>query len=428
MAWVRARRDRLFFADADARDLGVVRVLFAAMLLALSFVYQSDFPLWATVRPWVWAPVPAFRDWPIGGPASEGMLRLLLWTWRAALGFMMIGLWTRGSSVVAAVVGFIILGLPQNFGKVNHHYGLIALCLVILAVSKAGDAWSVDRLRRLARDARGPFVPDPPAVGAEYRWPMALMQVMAVMVLWSAGLAKLRSPGLVAWITTDNLYYTIIRHFYTHRPPLQLGLWIVQWPLLCKVLAAGALLLELGAPVLLVLRGRWRLVLLASLAGMMLGFGLVLGVLFIHFILALCILFLPWRRIGAWLAARLPVRRFTLLFDGSCGLCRRTVAVVAALDVMARVEIRDALGEWPQLAARFPMLTQAECLASMRAVRSDGKTYEGFAAYRALAWAIPLWWPLLPLVYLPGVPLVGREIYARIAAGRYVDGCPVPER
>jgi hypothetical protein len=425
--WLPRQWNAFFFAGGDARDLGVVRAIFAGMLLVLSFLYQRDFPLWADVTPWTWSPVLAFRGM-APGHLQEPALSLLLWAWRAALALTAIGLWTRWASVIAAATGFLVLGLPQNFGKINHHYGLVALCLVVLAASRAGDGWSLDRLRQVARDARGPFHPNPPRLGAEYRWPLALMQVLAVLVLWSAGIAKLRSPGAVAWITTDNLYFTIIRHFYTHRPPVGLGLWLTQWPLLCKAFAAGALVLELGSPVILFLKGRWRMLMLAMLAGMMLGFGVLLGVLFLHFILTLVIVYLPWREAGAWVAARLSVRRFTVLFDGSCGICRKTVAVISALDVMQRIEIRDALGEWPLLSSRFPSLTQAQCLESMRVVRDDGRIYDGFEGYRALAWAIPLWWPLLPFLYLPPVPLIGRGVYGRVAVGRHAAGCPLPEQ
>jgi hypothetical protein len=95
---------------------------------------------------------------------------------------------------------------------------------------------------------------------------------------------------------------------------------------------------------------------------------------------------------------------------------------------MDRVEIRDALAEWPDLAPHFPGLTQAQCLESMRVVRSDGRTYNGFEGYRALAWGIPLWWPLLPVLYLPVVPTIGHAVYARIATGRFRTGCPLPEQ
>ncbi len=384
--------NRTFFSPGDARDLGIVRVLLATMVLALSFIYQSDFPLFGQMRPWVWDPLPLFRGTPAGLP-SEPVLWVVLWVWRIALALTALGLWTRISSLVMVAGGFLVLGLPENLGKVSHSYGLIMLCMVILAFSHAGDAWSLDRLFQIARNARGPFVRDPPAIGPEYRWPLLLMQLMATLVLWSAGVAKLRSPGPVRWIMTDNLRNTMVRHFYTHHPPIQLGLWLAQWPVVGRVLAASTLLLELSTPLLVFLRGRWRALMLAAVAGMMLGFGLVLGVLFLHFVLALCILFVPWRAVGAWIAARVPVHSFTVLFDGSCGLCRKTVGVIAALDLMDRVEIRDALGEWPALAPRFPSLTQLQCLESMHVVRSDGRIYDGFEGYRALAWAIPAWWP-----------------------------------
>lgn len=413
-----------WFAPADARDLAVVRVLLASILLVLSFWYQADTARWAQVTPWVWDPVLPFR-WTRPEWFTVPLLTLLLWTWRASLFFLTIGLFTRTSAVVVAVTGFIVLGLPQNLGKVNHHYGLVALCLMILAVARPGDAWSVDRLRKIVRNATGPFRAEPDAEGPEYRWPLRLMQVMAVLVLFSAGVAKLRIAG-PAWVWSDNLQNTMLRHFYTHQPMLNVGLWLAQHPLLSRFLAAGAVLTELSAPLLLVTRGWIRSMILAAVLGLLLGFGLVLGVMFLHLILTVLVLFVPWRALGAWVAARLPVRSFAVLYDGSCRLCRKTVGVMAAVDAMDRVEIRDALTEWPEISARWPSLDQLQCLESMHVVRSNGKVYDGFAGYRALAWAIPLWWPLLPLLYLPGVPRIGQAIYERVAAGRLKEGCAVP--
>jgi hypothetical protein len=34
----------------------------------------------------------------------------------------------------------------------------------------------------------------------------------------------------------------------------------------------------------------------------------------------------------------------------------------------------------------------------------------GFAAYRSIAWVLPIASPALPILYLPGVPAVGRRI------------------
>jgi hypothetical protein len=49
----------------------------------------------------------------------------------------------------------------------------------------------------------------------------------------------------------------------------------------------------------------------------------------------------------------------------------------------------------------------------------SGRTYFGFAAYRAMAWRIPAFWPVVPALYLPGVRFAGDAIYRRIAERRH---------
>ena len=48
----------------------------------------------------------------------------------------------------------------------------------------------------------------------------------------------------------------------------------------------------------------------------------------------------------------------------------------------------------------------------------SGKTYAGFDAFRALAWHIPILWPLAPFLYIPGVPVIGRIVYEHISLNR----------
>jgi len=61
-------------------------------------------------------------------------------------------------------------------------------------------------------------------------------------------------------------------------------------------------------------------------------------------------------------------------------------------------------------------------------VTASRKIETGFDAYRAIAWSIPLLIPLAPLLYLPGVPAIGRRVYAAVARRRLRGGCPVPNR
>ena len=88
----------------------------------------------------------------------------------------------------------------------------------------------------------------------------------------------------------------------------------------------------------------------------------------------------------------------------------------------------DALNGWAEIHAAFPGLSQDDCLETMHVVTASGQVKTGFDAYRAISWSIPLFWPIAPLLYVPGVPLAGRRVYARVARNRHRAGCPVPER
>lgn len=122
---------------------------------------------------------------------------------------------------------------------------------------------------------------------------------------------------------------------------------------------------------------------------------------------------------------RLIHGRLTVLFDGDCGLCQRTMTVIRRLDVFGRVEICDVLRQWRILQNRYPQLSHRACIDDMHAVTETGAVFTGFAAYRALAWVLPAGWLLLPLLYLPGVAWAGQRVYRRIADSRYHNGCPV---
>jgi len=145
---------------------------------------------------------------------------------------------------------------------------------------------------------------------------------------------------------------------------------------------------------------------------------------------AFCYLFwVPWEKMGAVLKNSTDThRRHHFLYDGSCGLCQKTVAVLRRVDLLGRIVFHDALRDWPAIQAAFPGLRQEECLENMHVVTSSGRVETGFDAYRAISWSVPLLWPIAPLLYLPGVPTVGRRVYAAVARGRHRGGCPVPTR
>jgi predicted DCC family thiol-disulfide oxidoreductase YuxK len=137
--------------------------------------------------------------------------------------------------------------------------------------------------------------------------------------------------------------------------------------------------------------------------------------------------FLPWPAIGGALKRAWRRPGFVVVYDGSCGLCRRTMAVLRAVDVFECLEIHDAVADWDVLHRRFPHLSPDACLRDMHVlICDDGRVRVGYAGYRALAAGLPLAWVVLPFLYLPGARLIGDRIYRRVAARRHAEGCALP--
>jgi hypothetical protein len=93
------------------------------------------------------------------------------------------------------------------------------------------------------------------------------------------------------------------------------------------------------------------------------------------------------------------------------------------MDWLGRIETLS-LALDKEVARRYPRLEHADLLLEMHVVDARGRVWRGFHAFRRLARILPPLWPLLPFLYLPGVPLLGGALYARIAASRCRDEEP----
>ncbi|HEY1629001.1 MAG TPA: DUF393 domain-containing protein [Tepidisphaeraceae bacterium] len=110
-----------------------------------------------------------------------------------------------------------------------------------------------------------------------------------------------------------------------------------------------------------------------------------------------------------------------VLFDGGCGICSRTARALHHLDLFHKTVPLDIAHEWPVIHEKFPRITFEAAMRDMHVVVEDGEIFRGFDAYRSLAWILPLFWIVLPLLYLPPVRWLGWRIYRRVADNR--RGC-----
>ena len=82
-----------------------------------------------------------------------GAIALIQIAFKLALALAAVGLFTRLALAAAFGCSVYLLGLPQNFGQIQHFDTLVVLVFGILAMSRAGDAWSIDAWRRSRRGA-----------------------------------------------------------------------------------------------------------------------------------------------------------------------------------------------------------------------------------------------------------------------------------
>jgi predicted DCC family thiol-disulfide oxidoreductase YuxK len=111
---------------------------------------------------------------------------------------------------------------------------------------------------------------------------------------------------------------------------------------------------------------------------------------------------------------RLPTE-ITLIFDGACGFCMRSVRLIRALDRDGRVTTVPY--QRPGTPEAYG-LTAAQCEATIRAVTSEGEHHSGAAAINAalavaLGSRLPLW-----LYRAPGIEQLQDLGYAFIARNR----------
>jgi predicted DCC family thiol-disulfide oxidoreductase YuxK len=121
-----------------------------------------------------------------------------------------------------------------------------------------------------------------------------------------------------------------------------------------------------------------------------------------------------------------PVSEVSLIYDGLCLFCIRSLRVVRALDLRQKLDFHDA-NDRAGVLARYPALADVDLDAAMYAVDSRGRVYQGFYAFRRIAWTSPLEWWLVPLLYFPGVSFVGARVYALIASNRTRLGCRIED-
>ena len=235
---------RLTEAD-DPRNLAVLRIATFATLLVVP-AGREEFL--------VHLGLPDALRFPPGGLGSlvaalapePEFGRTVLLAWIAVVAMAAAGFLTRFSTIAAALLSILVLGVPQIHGKVNHAHHLVWFAM-LLAASPCGDAWSFDSWIRGRRGI--------PHRDRRYGVPLRFAWLLLGMVYFFPGFWKLWTGG-VDWFASDHLRHQIWLQWTTQgdwRPVID----PTGWPWLIRFGALGTIIFELSF-VFLVLDRRTR--------------------------------------------------------------------------------------------------------------------------------------------------------------------------
>lgn len=318
MRRVREALASFVFAGASAERLGATRLCLGALLIPFFWMQFASFFEAASLGArfhfidpiWYFRALGIARFQPLLAQAGVVLLTL-------ALAAFALGWRTRASAVAALLLIVFLKGMRDSVAGDVHHRELIPFhVLLFFACSRCGEAFSLDALRSAPRAPLGPLAE------WEAAWPIRASQLYVASFYWWSGLAKLRASGAY-WFGPDVSAQLMLeratRFGLAGGAPQDgsaLGLWLGQQHELLWLAGAGVAAMELGFPLLLLLRSRWaRLVFVGAVSFFHLANYVLLNVQFL-FMPVVFVVFFDVASFAARLAPRLA--RARQLGAGAC--------------------------------------------------------------------------------------------------------------
>ncbi|MEK9144165.1 MAG: DCC1-like thiol-disulfide oxidoreductase family protein [Elusimicrobiota bacterium] len=406
--------DVLFLESRPSISLSLFRMAVAATVglhVLPTFLEMGDNYLSTAFREYnpSFFPVP-FLEWTAGNP--DWAVWAMAGVFTASLFFFFIGFLTPLSGAV------LYAGSYYFYARNSLHIGtlswdmFLAVFFLVFWCPYLGDSFSVDSLLR--------GDPEPWLKKRPFFIQRLLQMVLASFYFYTA-LWKCWPGG--NWLGDHPFYY--LMHYPDAGVMKQFpGRSILAAsPELCDWVEGIVLVSEFTAPLWLFWR---RTRVFAVAAGFLFHALLVLTMhvptIFFFLFPPMLLLFIDPEDAVAWIERRREAwakawGRHRLIFDGSCGFCRASLARLRALDPAGRLEAVDFRATDASLL--HPALTPEACLARIHLLERDGRLSGGFDAFRRLSLLLPMLWPLAPLMNVPGLGLLGEPVYDWIARRRF---------
>jgi predicted DCC family thiol-disulfide oxidoreductase YuxK len=326
--------------------------------------------------------------------SPEWLVGLFVWLFYIFWFSFLIGLRTQISCIGMTLCCYYFYALNcYHIGTLSWDILLVTLFLMCLT-PYPGDYFSLDAIKR--RDINAWQRPRPFFI-------QRLLQIQIALTYFYTAMYKISPQG--NWITGNPIYALVN---YPHAGVTKDFLfkeWMSVHPQWCYAVGILVLVTEALMPFLLFWpKTRRSAIILGFIFHIILILTLDVPAIFFFLFPAQLLLFIRPQSIVRWIERnrkrQLPL---VVLYDGKCGFCATWVERLKIMDLWGRLAFEPV----------------KENLSELKLLDGD-ITHGGFEAFRRFCLMLPMLYPFLLFVYLPGATWIGNWGYRLVANNRYL--------
>lgn len=105
---------------------------------------------------------------------------------------------------------------------------------------------------------------------------------------------------------------------------------------------------------------------------------------------------------------------WVMYYDGQCQICRTSMFIISKIDFFHRI----AWISYNEVNSIPDGVTLEDLRKSVHIFNYKGEFLNGFHAFKKLTILIPLLWPLIVFLWIPGMNIIGSRVYKFISDNR----------
>lgn len=325
---------------------------------------------------------------------------------------LFIGLFSQISCIAVTLCCYYFYAL-NSFHVSTLTWDILMVTMVMMCVTGYhGDYFSLDCLLKKSEkpwEKKRPF------------FVQRLLQMQVGFTFFYTALYKVTAQG--NWLTDNPLFYVLnypspgVTKTFLLRDFIQGMPGLVYWSGVSIVIVEFCMVFFLFWR-----RTRMSAIYLGIFFQTLLILTLDVPATFFFMFPAMFLLFINPNEILDWLQMRQRInqssQRPMILYDGSCGFCKWSVEKLMKMDLFCTLEYKnfyDYLDSDKTLPAG---LTSDQVMKRLYLVEGGSDTYGGYVAFRRICWFMPMMFPLIPIIFFPGMGIIGPWLYDLVAKNR----------